>query len=131
MRTAKKCHRCGLVNFASESHCRRCSSNLDSAPMAMVSEPKVSKSTVYVLLFAFVFAGLGVWGFLYRRGVDRELAQKAEFLRRQGNYNGPPLPDPKFKRMNEIMEEKQRKEPDQKKALEEVMKKIEAPTPIP
>jgi hypothetical protein len=88
MSTSKKCRHCGLVNFATEELCRRCSANLDSAPLEVEPGPGISKSTVYVFLFAFALAGLGVWGYFHKQATDRELAEKAEFVRRQNDYAG-------------------------------------------
>jgi hypothetical protein len=152
MSTSKKCHQCGLVNFATDGLCRRCSAELqplDLNAIAAASQPKISKSTIYVFLFAFLFLGLGVWGFLYRRGVDRELAEKAKFLERQNNYAGhdintiPPAgtetsaPGPvradQIRGFNEAVEKSKQtmqSYDDMKKAEKEALKNIKVPPPI-
>lgn len=123
MKTSTKCYQCGLVNFATDDLCRRCSSDLKSFAQVSASVPAPrSKSTLYVLLFALALIGLGVWGYLHKKESDRELAQKAEWFRRQNDYAGhdistippagAPTPSPRqmlyndeqMKRINEAME---------------------------
>jgi len=140
MKTSKKCYRCGLVNFATDDLCRRCSEDLNSFAQVTASVPAPrSKSTLYVFLFALALIGFGVWGYLYKKGSDRELAQKAEWARRQNDYAGhdistiPPAGAPtrqllhndeKMKRLNEEMEKI-------KKDLQpRPMPSISVPTPV-
>jgi hypothetical protein len=152
MRTSKKCHQCGLVNFPTDGLCQRCSAELDAVDLkaiAAASEPKISKSTVYVFLFAFLFLGLGLWGFLYRRGVDRELAEKAKFMERQNNYAGhnintippagteTPTPGPArldqtkgYKEAMEKMNKDMQSYDDMRKAREQALKNIKVPPPL-
>ena len=149
MSTSKKCHHCGLVNFATEALCRRCSADLDSALMDVESDPKISRSTIYVFLFAFALAGLGVWGYFHKQATDRELAAKAEFFRRQNDYAGhdintippagAPTPTPRVFRIdqtegyNEAMEKSQKQMQsytDMIKSRDEMMKNLPIPTPI-
>jgi hypothetical protein len=101
MKTSMKCYRCGLVNFATDDVCRRCSADLNRVARAAASTPTPrSKSTLYVFLFALALIRFGVWGYHYKKESDRELAQKAEWVRRQNDYAGhdistiPPAGDP-------------------------------------
>jgi hypothetical protein len=123
MKTSKKCYRCGLVNFATDDDCRRCSADLNSVSQVAASTPAPrSKSTLCVVLFSLALIGFGVWGYYYKKESDRELAQKAEWVRRQNDYAGhdsstipppgAPTPSPRqllyndeqMKRLNETME---------------------------
>ena len=143
MKTSKKCYRCGLVNFATDDLCRRCSEDLNSFAQVAASTPAPkSKSTLYVCLFCLALIGFGVWGYFYKKASDRELAQKAEWFRRQNDYAGhdmstippagAPTPSPRqmlyneeqMKRINEAMEKT-------KKDLQpRAMPSISVPTPI-
>ena len=150
MKTSKKCHRCGLVNFATDDLCRRCSEDLNSFAQVSASTPAPkSRSTLYVCLFSLALIGLGIWGYHYKRESDRELAQKAEFVRRQNDYAGhdintippagAPTPAPQISRIdqmkgyNEAME-KSKKDmqsyTDMIKSRDEVLKNVPVPTPL-
>jgi hypothetical protein len=89
MRTSKKCHKCGLVNFGGEVDCRRCQADLD-APQQIPQRPvaKSYKSTIYLGLFVLLLVGFGVWAYKYKTESDKELKAKAEFYGRQNDYAG-------------------------------------------
>jgi hypothetical protein len=73
-------------------------------------------------LLSLALIGFGVWGYHYKKESDRQLAQKAEWVRRQNDYAGhdsstipppgAPTPSPRqllyneeqMKRLNETME---------------------------
>jgi hypothetical protein len=124
--------------------------DVDPIRIAVASQPKISESTVYGLLFVLVLAGLGVWGFLYRRGVDRELEEKGKFIRLQNDYAGHdintitpagtetpaqrPLRVDEWPGYKEAMEKSKKTMEsynEMKKAEEQALKNIKVPTPIP
>ncbi len=150
MKPSKKCCQCGLVNFATDELCRRCSADLNGFAQVSAETPLPrSKSTVYLILFVLALIGFGVWGYWYKTGSDRELAQKAEFLRRQNDYAGhdvstiPPAgtatPAPQISRIdqtkgyNEAMEKMQQQTQsyaDMRKAQPDALKNVPIPSPI-
>lgn len=149
MKTSTKCYQCGLVNFATDDLCRRCSADLKSFAQVSASTPQPrSKSTLYVALFALAMSGFGVWGYMYKKNSDRELAQKAEWLRRQNDYAGhdintiPPAgastPTPQISRFDQMKGYKEAMEKskeqmqayqDMIKSRDEVLKNVPVPTP--
>jgi hypothetical protein len=129
MNTSKKCSQCGLVNFATDDFCRRCSWDLNApAPLPPLSHPPKSKSTLYVGLFVMAAIGFGGWAYWYKTGSDRELKAKAEFYGRQ-NAAPASTPRPLFdeqmiKKMNEDNEK-------MKRAYQEWQNPRNVPVPSP
>lgn len=131
MRTSKKCHKCGLVNFGGEVDCRRCQADLD-APQRIPEQPvrKFTKSTVYLFLFVLVLVGFGVWAYKYKTESDKELKAKAEFYGRQ-NYAGhdvntippPGAPMPTPQPYSAIR-------PEDRKRMEELRDQLKTPRPF-
>ena len=131
MRTSKKCHKCGLVNFADENDCRRCQASLDT-PQQIPEKPpaKFSKSTIYLLLFVLLLVAFGVWAYKYKKESDRELKAKAEFYGRQ-NYAGhdvntippPGAPTPSPQPYSAIR-------PEDRKRMEELREQLKTSQPF-
>ena len=140
MNNSKKCQQCGLVNFATDDRCRRCSANLDAPARALPpTSPTISKSTVYVCLLVLFLGGLGVWGYWHKQGTDRELKEKAEWMRRQNDYagqgvnSGPaegtsaPANAEQVKNAQRIMEEIKKREEQQRAFYERARKETVRP----
>jgi hypothetical protein len=128
-----------MVNFATDDLCRRCSEDLNSFAQVAASTPAPrSKSTLYVCLFSLALIGFGVWGYYYKKASDRELAQKAEWFRRQNDFAGhnstiPPAGAPTRQLLHKDEQMKRMKEAMEKTRMDlqpRAMPPISVPTPI-
>ena len=143
MNTSKKCSQCGLVNFATDDFCRRCSRDLNApAPLPPLSSAPKSKSTLYVFLFVLAVIAFGGWAYWYKTGSDRELKAKAEFYGRQ-NYAGhnvnsippagaaTPAPAPRQLFDEDVMKKINQDNEKMRRAYQELQKPRNFPVPSP
>ena len=130
MNTSKKCHRCGLVNFATEELCRRCSADLDGFADDASPLRRRSKTALFISAALLIIAGLLFWGYQHKQKLDREFAEQAELIRHQDEPLAPastPGPDPLAEQMKRWKDDAEK----QKKQIAAYSEALKKPGPAP